>query len=125
MAVPKRKTKRERWHNQHALDKVLDSLKKEAKKKLALAEKETSVFADVSVHVIRDCDLRASLPEKALSVHSLAKWTCFVNRAGTLLHIVPREGDGHWRQPLYFPVKKCSEKHVERLVQQYMHGRLT
>ena len=131
--MKKVRTPRKRWHDEHALEKV----KEHFKDKMLVSMSRGKEYEDlsttkikklfkgaISVTVIRECDLRATLEEKALSCNEYTDWTAFVNRAGTLVHIVPKEGDFHTRHPLYFSTRKMSDKAIERMVQQITLGRL-
>ena len=124
MSTKKPRPPRVKWHNEEQLDHVLESLKDKARLRMIKSAKMKDSKNKLSVHVVRDCDLRASLPEKALSVHQLARWTAFINKAGTLSHILPKEGDGLVRVATYFSLKRCSDKHVEHYVQSWAEGRL-
>jgi hypothetical protein len=120
---------RKRWHNKRDIEHILAELREIAKARvistLAIDDKDLSKLKSTfSCFVVRDCDLRATLPEKALSCHQHTKWTAFVNKAGTLIHLVPREGDFHNRIPLYSSVQHCNDKHIEYLMAQYAEGRL-
>jgi len=89
------------------------------KKMLARKEFKNSIF------VRRDYDLRACLEEKATACHVYASWTAFVNRAGTLVHVLPQEGDWHIRIPLYFSAKNSTDKHIEKLILAKLAGRVS
>ena len=104
------------------MERVLKSMKAEAKRKLSLIDQE--VYWQISVHIVRECDLRATLQEKAFCCNEHTKWTAFVNRAGTLIHVLPLDGDFHIRIPLYYSIKNESDSQIERLVKEYAQGRL-
>ncbi len=119
--------KRKRWHSDGKLDRLKDELRKKMKANMTGLNEDLPskrIRQATSIHVVRECDLRATLEEKALSTHDFAAWTAFVNRAGTLVHVVPKEGDFHIRIPLYFSVRHMSDVAVERLLQGIALGRL-
>jgi hypothetical protein len=115
---------REKWHTEHTLDGVLAGMKQKAKSRIEEAKTNKFVKQGLSVQVVRDCDLRASLPEKTVSCSVFANWTAFVNRAGTLIHIVPQGGEGLVRIALYYSMKTCSDNQIMRYVQSWASGRL-
>lgn len=120
------KNYRTRWHTNEATDKKRHNLRTEARKRiLKAADPKIATTKVVGIHLIRGVDLRATLEEKALSAHSLAKWTAFVNKAGTLCHFVPREGDLHARVPLYFSTLGLSDKRLESMLWDIIEGRLS
>lgn len=119
------KSKRKKWANDHALHAVHEALRERALNNMRHADTCSVIKGGVSVHVVRECDLRSTLEEKATQVHRFANWTAFVNRAGTLIHVTPKDGDFHLRLPLYGrSVKGANDSFVERLVQRYAEGRL-
>jgi hypothetical protein len=120
------KSHREKWANEHALKRVKEALRDKTLARLGELDKPSSVISQaVSVHVVTECDLRSTLEEKTTRLHRFAGWTAFVNRAGTLIHVLPKEGDFHIRIPLYGrSIKNCTLPYIERLVQSYAQGRL-
>jgi hypothetical protein len=119
---------RKRWHSDKKILAHREQLKALAKNTIlaALADDLPSKTLKnaMSFHVVRDCDLRATLEEKAISCHKLAGWTAFVNRKGNLVHVLPQEGDFHIRLPIYYSIANATDKHIVRILQGMVHGRL-
>ena len=75
-------------------------------------------------HVVRSVDLRAPLEEKASDCHKFTKWTAFVNKAGTLIHVLPKEGDFHVRIPMFYSTNGLSDLRSEAMLASHLEGRL-
>lgn len=113
---------RKRNHSEKHIHALRELLKQTAKERFI--DPTPRPDRRVSVHVIRGVDLRATLEEKAIDCNHYADWTAFVNRTGTLVHVLPKEGDFHVRIPLYFSTANCTDYYVERLIQTTINGRL-
>ncbi len=115
---------RKRWAPSAATDKRRSELRVQARNRInEAADPNRRLPEIVGLHLVRECDLRATLEEKSLSVHQLAKWTAFVNRAGTLVHILPKEGDFHVRLPMFYAIGGLSDRRIESLLWGLMEGR--
>ena len=118
------KNYRTRWHDTDQVANKRDNLRAEARRRiLKAADPKAALASVVGIHLVRGVDLRATLEEKALSVHQHCKWTAFVNKAGTLCHFVPREGDLHARVPLFFSTHCLSDKRLEGMLWNIIEGR--
>lgn len=122
--MPRTPYGRKRWASYSATDKRRNELRAQARARIEKMVDLKDVPKIVGLHVIRGLDLRATLEEKSVSVHALAKWTAFVNRAGTLAHILPREGDFHIRLPLYYSTITMSDQRLAALLWDHVEGRL-
>lgn len=120
------KSTRKRWHNDTTIQARRISLREKALTLIREASdpNQSKTKPVVGLHLVRDCDLRATLEEKSLSVHQLTKWTAFLNKRGTLVHLLPKEGDLHMRIPLYFSVAGLSDRRIERLLWDIVEGRI-
>ena len=117
---------RKRWHDKPMCEQQKHNLRAVARQRITkAADPKAALKSIVGIHLIRGVDLRATLEEKALSAHQHCKWTAFINRAGTLCHFVPREGDLHARVPLYFSTLGLSDKRLEGLLWSIIEGRLS
>jgi len=115
---------RKRWHTKDICDEERFKLRAEARKRITTAaDPNANTMSWSGLSLVRGVDLRATLEEKALSVCEHTKWTAFVNKAGTLCHFVPREGDLHTRAPLYFSTNGLSDKRLEGLLYNIIAGR--
>jgi hypothetical protein len=85
---------------------------------------KATVTSVAGIYLERGVDLRATLEEKGVCVSSHAKWTAFVNRAGTLVHMVPREGDFHIRIPLYYSTRCMSDIRLQSMLWSHIEGRI-
>ena len=74
--------------------------------------------------IIRGVDLRAPLEEKASDCHKFTKWTVFVNKAGTLIHVLPKAGDFHVRIPMFYSTSGLSNARIEAMLSSHLEGRL-
>lgn len=61
-------------------------------------------------------DLRASLEMKYQDANKSARWTAFMNNAGTLCHVVSPEGEISIRVRFNYPVKHLSKQRMGELV---------
>jgi hypothetical protein len=75
-------------------------------------------------HIVRGVDLRAPLEEKANDCFQHSKWTAFVNKAGTLIHVLPKAGDFHVRIPMYYSTNGLSDLRIEAMLASHLEGRL-
>jgi hypothetical protein len=125
----KKREPRSKWHEPHRLAEVKTELKKRAKNRMVNAKglslgAAEKLKASVSLHIFRDCDLRATLEEKSISCNKFSAWTAFINKKGNLVHIVPRDGDFHVRVPLYYSLANASTSQIERVLASTIYGRL-
>jgi hypothetical protein len=74
--------------------------------------------------VLRGVDLRAPLEEKANDCFQHTKWTAFVNKAGTLIHVLPKAGDFHVRIPMFYSTNGLSDLRIEAMLASHLEGRL-
>lgn len=126
--MAKTREPRSKWHEDHRLAEVRETLRRKARNRIdgvaGLSDSEANRITRVSLHVFRDCDLRATLEEKSASCNKFSAWTAFVNKAGTLIHVVPKDGDMHIRIPIFYSVANRSTSHIERIIGSYLTGRL-
>lgn len=112
-----------RKHSPHALQAVKEKALAMGRSLLQSIEERDLPANKASFHVVLGYDLRTSLEGKFLDAHKYAKWTIYVNNAGTLIHVVHRDGDFHIRFPIRPGVKGCSERFIEALMYRKMEGR--
>jgi hypothetical protein len=115
---------RERWANPTVLSNKREALRLQARALIVKAVSNVSPTLISGIHLDRGCDLRASLEEKAACVHAFTKWTAFVNRAGTLCHMVPKEGDLHIRIPLFYSTRSLSDARLKAMLWSHVEGRV-
>lgn len=118
---------KKRKHSDKVLQKVKDSLKaKQVRNMRAIDGMKPSeqIRSQMSIGIVRPYDLRGTLESKSLDTLTHTGWTAFVNNRGTLVHILPREGDFHIRIPLYHNMKGCSNQYMDRFLKKVLGGRL-
>jgi len=115
---------RARWYDESTCYTRREAMRREARARLEKAIGLTSTPTINGIHLKRGCDLRASLEEKALDCSTFAKWTAFVNRAGTLCHLVPKEGDIHIRIPLYYSTLSLTDNKLKAMLWSHLEGRV-
>lgn len=114
-----------RRHAPHRLEALKKKLLKRNQELFELISKDVikQEIQAGSFHVRRNYDLRTALEDKILDTHKFAKWTLFVNNAGTLIHALCKGGDFNVRFPLRPGVKDASNQFIERLMFEKMHDR--
>jgi len=115
---------RQKWYSYDLCATRREALRVEARNRLVKAIERTTVPSINGIFLKRGVDLRASLEEKSLDCSQHTKWTAFVNRAGTLCHMVPREGDMHVRIPLYFSTLSLTDPKLKSMLWSHVEGRL-
>ena len=115
---------RKRWYDDEQIHSRRIRMRSLARDRIEKTAAKTITTAVSGIHLVRDCDLRATLEEKALGCNAFAKWTAFLNKRGTLVHLVPKDGDLHMRIPLYFSVAHLSDRRVQHLIWGIVEGRI-
>jgi hypothetical protein len=117
--------KRQRWSAKTHTDGKREALRKSARDLIVKTIASTDEVITVrGISLQRGVDLRASLEEKALFVSPHTNWTAYVNNAGTLCHMVPKEGDMHLRIPLYYSTNILSDGRLLAMLHKHVGHRI-
>jgi hypothetical protein len=119
--------KRTPWCNKEAVVSKREVLRAQARLMINSTQARTlSSIIDVptSYQIVRGVDLRAPLEEKASECCKHTKWTAFINKAGTLIHVLPQAGDFHVRIPMFYSTNGLSVLRLEALLASHLEGRL-
>jgi hypothetical protein len=120
-------SKRTPWCNKETVVSKREILRAQARLLISKTAERTVrdiINEPTGYQVVRGVDLRAPLEEKASECCEFTKWTAFINKAGTLIHVLPKAGDFHVRIPMFYSTNGLSVLRLEAMLASHLEGRL-
>lgn len=68
------------------------------------------------IYLKKNVDLRANFEEKVLDSHKGSRWTAFLNKKCTLVHIVPASKSFSVRLPIHESLRNMTDSQIKQLM---------